>query len=286
MKRHLAALVLLLLAIPVAAQIPNPGFESWNADTTAVGWLTNTSPLFRTAVRTSPGHSGTYALQGIAAASSFVGIPPIIYAGAHGVIPFNQRPTALTGWYKWTPANPNDLMQVSVSTFQATTGTPVASGTAVFHTAVSSFVQFSVTLGYLSSATPDSAYVLFTIGHGVGSDFVTPGSNFVIDDIAFGTGTAVQEPVAAAPSAYALLQNFPNPFNPSTEIRYQVPAVSPVKLTVYNLLGMQMAVLVNETKAPGSYNVRFDASALPTGVYMYRLEAGSYTETRRMTLLK
>jgi hypothetical protein len=89
-----------------------------------------------------------------------------------------------------------------------------------------------------------------------------------------------------APKEYGLMQNYPNPFNPRTGVRYQVPGVSCVKLLVYDLLGREVAVLVNERKVPGQYEVSFDASGLASGIYIYRLVAGDYIANRRMALVK
>jgi formylglycine-generating enzyme len=96
------------------------------------------------------------------------------------------------------------------------------------------------------------------------------------------------------PSEFGLLQNYPNPFNPVTSIRYGVGVVSGqssvvsshVRLAVYDLLGREVAVLVNEKKEPGSYEVKFDGSRLSSGVYFYRLQAGDFVQTRRLLLLK
>ncbi|MBK7254529.1 MAG: T9SS type A sorting domain-containing protein [Ignavibacteria bacterium] len=82
------------------------------------------------------------------------------------------------------------------------------------------------------------------------------------------------------------LTNYPNPFNPKTEISYEVPAVKSVKLTVYNILGKEMAELVNERQSPGKYKVSFDASDLTSGVYIYKLSTENFTETKRMILIK
>ncbi len=90
------------------------------------------------------------------------------------------------------------------------------------------------------------------------------------------------------PSAgsYFLYQNYPEPFNPSTTIRYQVSEVSFVTLKVYDVLGNEVASLVNEEKQKGSYSINFNASALSSGVYLYRLKAGSFMKTRKMILLR
>ncbi len=88
------------------------------------------------------------------------------------------------------------------------------------------------------------------------------------------------------PSDYALHQNFPNPFNPTTNIKYQIPELSYVTLKVYDVLGSEVAILVSEEKQVGSYEVEFDATTLPSEVYFYRLQAGSFVETKKMVLLK
>ena len=88
------------------------------------------------------------------------------------------------------------------------------------------------------------------------------------------------------PVKFEMSQNYPNPFNPSTRIRFSVPEASNVKLTVYNALGQQVAELTNGMMNAGSYEVDWNASALTSGVYVYRLEAGNVNITRKMSLLK
>ena len=97
----------------------------------------------------------------------------------------------------------------------------------------------------------------------------------------------------AAPAAFRLDQNYPNPFNPTTEIGFHVPAGQAgsagsrhVTLTVYDMLGRELAVLVDERKASGSYSVEFNASRFASGVYLYRLSAGSFVQTKKMILAR
>jgi hypothetical protein len=85
---------------------------------------------------------------------------------------------------------------------------------------------------------------------------------------------------------FRLYQNYPNPFNPNSEIRYQISEFRYVRLAVYDLLGREVAVLVDAQKVPGSYTVTFDASGLPSGVYFYRLTAGQWTSIKKMMLMK
>jgi hypothetical protein len=83
-----------------------------------------------------------------------------------------------------------------------------------------------------------------------------------------------------------LQQNFPNPFNPRTVIRYQLSAVSDVRLVVYDLLGREVAVLVDRVMDAGTHEASFDGSGLPSGIYVYRLKAGSFSESRKLTLIR
>ena len=94
--------------------------------------------------------------------------------------------------------------------------------------------------------------------------------------------------VVSVPDQYRLDQNYPNPFNPVTVIRYWVRGggASPVRLAVYDLLGREVSVLVNEQKTPGMHSVVFDGCGLSTGVYLYRIQAGEYSETRKLVLLR
>ena len=97
------------------------------------------------------------------------------------------------------------------------------------------------------------------------------------------TGVGEEKPL---PSAYALRQNFPNPFNPSTTIRFELPHSSQAILTVYDVLGREVTVLVNERKDAGVHEVKFDGSKLASGVYFYRLQAGDFLSTKKMLVLK
>jgi len=101
-------------------------------------------------------------------------------------------------------------------------------------------------------------------------------------------GTASATPVESVPTVteYALEQNYPNPFNPTTSIRFDLAEAGMVKLTIFNLTGQEVATLVNGSLGAGAHNVTFDARDLPSGMYLYRLEAGSFTASRKMMLMK
>ena len=88
------------------------------------------------------------------------------------------------------------------------------------------------------------------------------------------------------PKDFKLLQNFPNPFNSVTTIKFDIPVNSIVRLKLYNILGEEVITLVNEEKPTGSYEVEWNTKALPSGIYFYQLQAGSFVETKKMVILK
>jgi hypothetical protein len=103
---------------------------------------------------------------------------------------------------------------------------------------------------------------------------VTTGPNDVTDDD------------LSIPKEFALHQNYPNPFNPATIISYQIPVHSHVELKVYNMLGREIETLVNREQNAGSYDIKFGRDNLSSGVYLYRIKAGSFIKTNKMIFLK
>jgi hypothetical protein len=101
-----------------------------------------------------------------------------------------------------------------------------------------------------------------------------------------GTVTDVEEESSAIPEEFLLEQNFPNPFNPVTKISWQSPVSGWQTLKIYDVLGSEVATLVNEFKTAGQYEVDFDASRLSSGVYFYRIEAGEFSAVKKMIHLK
>jgi len=83
-----------------------------------------------------------------------------------------------------------------------------------------------------------------------------------------------------------LSNNYPNPFNPTTKISYTIPERSNVSLKIFNLLGSEVASLVNEEKSAGTYEIEFNAANLSSGIYFYRIQAGAFVETKKMILLR
>ncbi|HUI29684.1 MAG TPA: T9SS type A sorting domain-containing protein [Candidatus Acidoferrales bacterium] len=114
-----------------------------------------------------------------------------------------------------------------------------------------------------------------------GNGFDVYGTMLDIDKI-----TSVGDMKPDAPSSFTLFQNYPNPFNPSTTISYRIPAMSHVTLKIYDVLGREVATIVDEKKMPGTYEVKFDGSKFASGVYFCRMNAGNYLATKKLMLLK
>ncbi|HMQ70370.1 MAG TPA: T9SS type A sorting domain-containing protein [Ignavibacteria bacterium] len=91
---------------------------------------------------------------------------------------------------------------------------------------------------------------------------------------------------SAVPAEYALLQNYPNPFNPETKINFDLPSSSDVKLSVYDITGKEIALLVNEKLEPGTYSFKWNGTGFASGMYFYRIQSGDFVQTRKMVLIK
>ena len=143
-----------------------------------------------------------------------------------------------------------------------------------------------VTVNNLTSSNP---FILTAPSAGT----YTVNAGFKSPSKKWGTASAVinvtgidEELVGLRPETFALYSNYPNPFNPSTKIRYAIANTAFTTLKVYSLLGEEVESLINEEKSPGVYEVNFDATSLTSGTYLYKLQAGNFTETKKMILLK
>ncbi len=110
----------------------------------------------------------------------------------------------------------------------------------------------------------------------------------ILQDIVVGSGTRKGGtlPSIQIPPSFSLQQNYPNPFNPTTRFEYTLPTAEHVTLRVYNVLGQEVATLVDDELDPGYKSISFDASSLPSGIYFYRLQAGNFTAVKKMILAK
>ncbi|MCZ7615680.1 MAG: T9SS type A sorting domain-containing protein [Ignavibacteriaceae bacterium] len=114
----------------------------------------------------------------------------------------------------------------------------------------------------------------------------TSDSLFVLYNLGGGTVGIQDEETEVIPDSYSLTQNFPNPFNPTTTIQFSIPVSGLVQLSIYNILGEEVKTLLNEEKSAGNHSVQFNASHLASGIYLYRIQAENFVQTKKMILLK
>lgn len=262
------------------AQIPNPGFENWTAGNPD-SWLTNNTFLWTPVTQTINARSGSSAVAGTAVQFDTFVVRPSIIAGTNGIgFSVTSRPGALHGWYKFVPVGADNLV---VSVVLVKGGSGIGAGGVTVAASQTTFTEFVANIHYATAGVPDTCYITVSIT-GSGSQ---PGSVFVMDDLTFGAATtSVEAAGSVVPAVYELSQNYPNPFNPSTVIQYTIPRSSQVRLTVFDLLGREIASLVDGEQAAGTYRARFDGSMLPSGSYFYRLQAGEYARTKKFLLMR
>jgi hypothetical protein len=151
-------------------------------------------------------------------------------------------------------------------------------------------VNWSAVSGGFTLASPQSGLLLMMsegqpfVERASGSSLVV-GSGFLVHPTLSGFLLAVPDE-DNIPEKFSLEQNYPNPFNPSTTFSFAIPHSSFLTLKVYDLLGREVAMLVNEEKTPGTYKVTFDAAELASGVYFYRLQTSGFVATKKLMLVK
>jgi len=135
----------------------------------------------------------------------------------------------------------------------------------------------------LNALTQDFYYIVQTVGTYV---YVSLSNTSTMVGTVLATLTDINQTSQLVPDKFALSQNYPNPFNPATTISFDIPVSGFTKLVVFDMSGKEISNLVSQNLTAGSYSVNFNAALLSTGVYFYRLEAQSFSEIKKMTLIK
>jgi hypothetical protein len=195
--------------------------------------------------------------------------------------PVSQRYATFSGYYKFAPVG-TDYLFISVG-LSIDDNTVVGVGAELIPSAAGNWTQFNIPIYYNSEQTPTEAHITFGVGNTGG--LTTIGTVAYIDNLSF-SGIASVEQLSQTPSDFRLEQNYPNPFNPATNIQYSIPEASFVQLKVYDVIGNEVATLVNDVQTAGTYRADFTAGNLSSGLYIARLRVGDNVSSIKMTLLK
>jgi hypothetical protein len=262
-------LVFLFLFSKTFSQVPNGGFEQWT-NGEPDGWWTSNSTGIITISQTSDSHSGSSALKGEATFNNNLLVYAIIISGEIGKkgFPVSKKYASVNGYYKLTSV---DGDKISVLASMYAKGTFLGVGGLEFP-AAQSYTNFIVPIYYNKlTDIPDSCQITVTIGNDTAK--VHLGSAFFIDDVSLGGDVTSVNDVSKI-ATFKLEQNFPNPFNPSTNISWQTPIAGIQTLKVYDILGNEIATLLNEYRSAGNHQVEFNTSIkgknLSSGIYFYQ----------------
>ena len=228
-----------------------------------------------------PGHKGSaFSAEQMFEVTDFVAAPPAAFnllSPADGVEGLGATPSEFT----WEPAmDAVDLPEEVSYIFEL-------SDDNAFANKLDSVTVIGDTT-YSTIASLDDGTYYWRVSATNSSDLTTWGSESDVTPFTFTIGQAVStdEGPGGIPTEFSLGQNFPNPFNPTTNISFSLPRASEVSINVFNILGQQVATAFQGNRAAGTHTITFDASSLSSGVYIYQLRAGSFIQTRKLTLLK
>ena len=196
--------------------------------------------------------------------------------------PVSQKHGSLKGWYKFSPLG-NDLLYLVVGMLDSDS-TVVGAGALSFLSTTSSWTEFDIPI-YYNPGSPDPVQTFISVSIYDSTGQANSGSFALIDHLSFTDPSSVEQ-ISNLPQDFSLSQNYPNPFNPSTNIEYSIPEASYVQLKVYDILGNEVATLVNEEQSAGTYRADFTAVNLASSFYVAQLRAGDFSKTIKMSLMK
>jgi len=272
-------LILLLLCFVTIASaqnyLQNGGFESWTGSV-PTGWITDSLYV----AKSTTAHSGSAAAK----LGNYIIFGTIAGPGElYQATPATGSSFSLKGWYQ-LKADSGDGFFVTITATKL--GALEGAGEGKFNQAQSVYTAFAVGTEMLPNAATDTCLVEIMMLPGSSSKYHIT-ANVLFDDLVLdNTVTGVRNDEFVRPSSYQLSQNYPNPFNPSTEIEFTIAKQQHVTLRVYNMLGQEIETLVDGQMPQGRYRKIFDGSHFASGTYLYVLQAGTFMQVRRMTMVK
>jgi hypothetical protein len=278
-------ILFLLTQINMFPQIPNSGFENWvgGDPTIPEGWITNNAaPAYTPILRTDVAYMDQYAVYLRMVYFGSLVIPPFMQS-----IPFpvTEYHGSVMGYYQFYPFEDTEILYIAAWFMEG--GQVVGAGGIDIGTPTSTYTAFNFPIEYISdSVVPDSAYIWIGMADTSVTGPTQAAGYAYVDELSLGPPTGVHEISSGIPESFNLKQNFPNPFNPSTNIEYSIPEASFVQLKVYDILGNEVASLVSEEQSAGTYRADFTGQNLSSGLYIAELIAGNFKKTIKMSLMK
>jgi len=297
--RDLVANFVSLPISPVAQQatsISQTSFRAnWNSVSNATKYLLDVAideqfnNILSTFNNKDVGNVTSYLVNGLAVNSTFY----------FRVRAFNQAGTSvssntiLVSTLPYAPSEPTALQATNLSQTSFTANWNQVSGTTGYYIDVAIDGSFTNRLtnfnnkdvGNVTSFTVTGLSTNFTYYYRVRA-YNTGGTSTSSNTITVTLTTDVKEIGIDKPTAFNLFQNYPNPFNPTTKIQFSLPKDLFVKLNIYNSIGQELCILLNQNMPIGTYAISFDANDLPNGIYFYKIQTGEFSETKKMILMK
>ncbi|MEL6822172.1 MAG: T9SS type A sorting domain-containing protein [Calditrichota bacterium] len=280
----------MLLTTTLFAQneVLNPGFENWTAGQPDNWVTTNVPNLVTNITQSSDAFTGNSSLKG--EIGTFQGNPfgPSIQASqgfGAPILNITKNYTQLTGYYK-VNITPGTVVVVISTLIDANSG-QVATMVDTLSVSATDWTQFTLDYDYSNGSGGQATQATIQIALGSDGGGFQIGDYYLVDDIALVNPVGI-EPIEenGVVNDFQLSQNYPNPFNPTTNIKFSIPTSEFVTLTIHNILGIEVARLVNEQLTAGSYVVDWNAADLPSGTYLYTLSTANQQQTRKLMLLK
>ncbi len=294
-KHYILSSVFLLILNTghINSQILNNSFETWE-EHTPTNWVTSNTALLTNVTFSPDSHDGGLSANMII--KDFNGLPLAATLTTENTNSFNGHPVnerygTLKGYYK-SELFGKGRYRISVLAWHSS-GDAIGSADTLIVESTGNWQLIELPIEYFDDRVPASIFISFSIFDSTGAEPAAIDSWVLMDNLSLGGIATGIKDEKNAPLSFSLSQNYPNPFNPTTTIKYSIPMLEAlhatsqlVQLKIYDLLGREIASLVNEKQPAGNYSVNFNGSNLTSGVYIIRLTAGNYVQSKKMTLMK
>ena len=277
-------MILIMFTASLNAQVTNSNFETWDGNNPEAWQTSNYIDNILPVTKSSQSYTGSFAAKGeVVTNSSGDLFIPVLTSVPQSPAQF-QKYSSMNLHYQFNSVG-GDFLTITVLVYNDIT--LLGGGAVQLSNSTSGYTHLNVPIEYFFEGEPNYCFVVIGAGNEDEEIGGHIGTWFLIDDITFGGTTGVDDNNNELPEGFSLEQNYPNPFNPSTTIEFSIPFSAEVSLKIYNLLGQEIATLINEKEmSDGDHRISWDAESVSNGTYIYRITAGSFSLSKKMVLLK